>query len=330
MLSADDVASRAVGLEILAFRGSLDDTELNAIAYEKDPRLMILALHALASARNANFDALLANAKNHEDAAVQRAALEAMALAAHDDAATAARKAVKGPLGHDALLPLSIVGGLDDAQFVLDRVKRKPTRVGIEAVGWTGLVRAVPWLLEWLKEDEEEIKLAAGAALDRILGAQLVDTIEVDPEQLDETPVHDPDPDAQPERLPLAELVSEPRDLPPPGSPEELEVPAIDPEKWRAYWAEHKGKYRSDERLRRGRPYTTSVSLYELDQLHLSGAERRMLHRELAAQTGYITHFDPHDFVVVQEHCLEQWRRLVISTSATAGGWDRPKARHAT
>jgi hypothetical protein len=183
----------------------------------------------------------------------------------------------------------------------------------------------VPALIRLLESAEEDVPLAAGAALDRILGANLIQKIEVMPEEIEDVPVVDPDPEPPPGRLSLQ--LSDPRDLPPPGSPETLEVPSADPAAWRAYWAEHGQRYDARQRLRRGNPYSPSVSLYELDRLPLSSGDRRLLHRELAARTGKLTHFDPHDFVVAQEQSLAAWGALVKSTSHTPGSWGRASGR---
>jgi hypothetical protein len=66
------------------------------------------------------------------------------------------------------------------------------------------------------------------------------------------------------------------------------------------------------------------VSLYELDRLPLAPEDRRRLHRELAARTGRWTHFDPHDFVVVQEQGLKAWEGLIKSQAEVPGAWSRP------
>src|SRR5262249_50268989 len=144
-------------------------------------------------------------------------------------------------------------------------------------------------------------------------------------EALDDVPVVDPDPDPPPPTL--ASLVSTPRDQPSNGSPETLEVPTIDPARWRAYWAEQGRRYDPRQRLRRGHPYSPSVSLCELDQLPLVPEDRRRLHRELAARTGKVTHFDPHDLVLVQEQCLAAWGAIVKASGETPGSWARPVRR---
>ena len=81
---------------------------------------------------------------------------------------------------------------------------------------------------------------AAGVALDRLLGANLRDTIEVFPEAIEEVPLVDPDPEPSPARpsfAALGVLASDPRSAPPTGSPEKLEVASVDPERWSAVWA---------------------------------------------------------------------------------------------
>jgi hypothetical protein len=258
---------------------------------------------------------------------VREAALDAMALAAHKEAASAARAAACGELGDRALLRLALVADERDAEWLLRRFEASPSAAAAEALGWSGLIDAIPALLRALSADAEEVKLAAGAALDRMLGAKLTDTIEVSPEALEDKDLPDPDPDPAPPRRPLAELVSPPGDLPPPGSPETLEVPSIDPERWRAYWAEHGRRFDPKQRIRRGQPYSPSISLYELDRLPLPPEDRRRLHRELATRTGKLTHFDPHDFVSVQERSLKSWEALVRAAGEVPGSWTRPILR---
>ncbi len=141
------------------------------------------------------------------------------------------------------------------------------------------------------------------------------------PEALEDVPVTDPDPDPPPARL--AALVSDPRDVPPAGSAETLEVASTDPAAWRAHWAEHGKRHDPRQRVRRGNGYSPSVSLYELDRLPLSTEDRRRLHRELCARTGKITAFDPHDFVLAQEQSLAAWGALVKAAAETPGSWAR-------
>lgn len=328
-LSRDpEIGCRALAIEVLAYRGWLSSEELAALADEEDPRLLALALPALAAARHPDLGRALGRALAHADLDVQAAALDAMAIAAHPRAAASARAAAAGPLGDRALASLAIVADEGDARWLLERMRSAPSAAAIEAVGWAGLVDAVPALLALLESEDDDTKLAAGAALDRLLGANLVDVIEVLPEELADDGLVDPDPDPPRPRPTLAELVSEPRDQPPEGSKDTLEVPSIDPDKWRAYWAANGQRFTSaKQRLRRGNPHSPSVSLYELDRLPLSMADRRRLHRELCARTGKVTHFDPHDFVLVQEQCLAAWGSLVAATAETPGSWERPTGR---
>lgn len=79
-----------------------------------------------------------------------------------------------------------------------DRMSAAPTPAAIEALGWGGLVDAVPALLRVLESEEEKVRLAASAAFDRSLGANLIESIEIMPEALEEVEVEDPDPDPRP------------------------------------------------------------------------------------------------------------------------------------
>lgn len=328
LLIAPERGCRAIAVEVLAHRGWLTSAELSALSDEEDPAILALALPALASARHPDFQRLLVRGLGHPEARVQAAALDAMALAAHAEAAVAARAAVSGPLGEGALARLALVAGEDDARWLLERMKASLSPASIEAVGWAGLVAAVPALLDLLETSEkDDAKLAAGAALERLLGAGLKDTIEVLPEALEEVDVLDPDPDraVKPRAVrSLAELTGDRRDSPPAGSSDSVEVPSTKPARWRAYWNEHHARYDPKLRLRRGQGYSPSVSLYELDGLSLAPEDRRRLHRELAARTGKITSFDPHDLVATQEQSLKAWETLVRGTSENSGAWTRP------
>ena len=324
LLATSDRACRAIAVEVLGYRGWLTRSELAELAEDEDPCILALVLPALAAARSPSLGRALTRALAHPDSSVQEAALDAMALAAHPHAASAACVAATGALGDPALVRLAIVGDEDDARWLLERMETSPTPAVVEAVGWAGLVEAAPALLHLLEMEDEDLKRAVGAALERMLGAKLLDTIQIPPDALDDVHVPDPDPEPRPLRRTLAELVSDPRDQPPAGSSEELEVPSTDPERWRAYWAKHSRSYDPKYRIRRGQPYSPSISLYELDQLLLSPEDRRRLHRELAARTGKIAHFDPHDFVVVQERSLKVWESLVRTAAGASGSWGRP------
>jgi hypothetical protein len=323
LLTAAELGCRAIAVEVLAYRGWLTQEELSALADEEDPRVFALALPALGVARHRDLERALSRALTHDDLRVQTAALDAMALAAHPRAASAARSAAAGALGDSALVRLALVASEDDARWLLQRMKASATVAAIKAVGWAGLVEAVPTLMSLLEAEEQEVQLAAGAALDRLLGGNLVESIEIQPEALDEVAVVDPDPEPRRPRPALAALVSQWRDQPPPGSTETLEVPTTNPAKWRAYWAEHGRRFDSTQRLRRGNSYSPSVSLHELDQLPLSIEDRRQLLRELAARTGRIIHFDPLDFVLIQEQSISTWGALVGGMMEMAGSWGR-------
>ena len=104
-------------------------------------------------------------------------------------------------------------------------------------------------------------------------------------------------------------------------------MPSTEPDRWRAHWAEHGRRHDPRLRLRRGNPYSPSVSLYEIDRLPLPPDDRRRLHRELSARTGKHAHFDPHDFVLAQEQSLAAWGALVKASAETPGSWARPRAR---
>ncbi len=261
LFEGGELGCRAIGVEVLAHRGWLTAAELKELSEEEDPQVLALTLPALAEARHPDLGRALDRALGHMNLRVQAAALDAMALAAHPRAAVAAREAALGALGERALVRLAIVGGEEDARWLLERLKASASPVAIEAVGWAGLVEAVPVLLGLLESENEEIRLAAGAALERLLGAGLIEKVEVLPEALEVVGVVDPDPEPKVVRPSLAALVSRPRDLPSAGSSEMLEVASMDAGRWRAHWGECGRRYDPKLRVRRGQGYSASVWL---------------------------------------------------------------------
>ncbi len=317
---------RAIAIDVLAHRGGLDERQLAELCESTDPRELALGLRALGVARHRDLSRVVERALAHQDREVVAAALDALILASRPEAASAARAAASGVLGDEALIRLAMIATFDDARWLLDRMRAAPSAASIEAVGRAGLVAAVAPLIGLLGDDEE-IALAAGAALERLLGANLVDTIEIDPEALEMVPVIDPDPDAAPAPAPLAETVGDPRDRPPAGSKERLEVPSKDPEKWRAYWAEHGRRLDPKLRTRRGKPYSALALFEELDRAPLGPDDRRRVHLELVARAGRHLPFDPCDFVVTQEAHLKAWETLAKQGSDAPGSWEQSARR---
>lgn len=311
LLRSSDRACKAIAADVMAYRGWFVAEELDELVNDADARVFALVLPAMAKVRHAALERALERAVSHDNLEVRLAALHALAIAAHPRAAMVAREAADGALGDRALMELAIVGDEHDALWLFDRMKRTGTAASIEAMGWAGLVDAVPSLIALLELEDEDVRFAAGAALDRILGANLVETVEVEPEELDDVPLVDPNPEPVTGRLALVDIVSDPRDKPEEGSADVLEVPSTDVAAWRAYWAEHGARFQLGQRVRRGQAYSAQVVLYELRELALSANDRRRLSRELARRTGRWVHWDAHDFVSVQEACLEEWGRVV-------------------
>ncbi|XYH94167.1 hypothetical protein ACMHYB_40965 [Sorangium sp. So ce1128] len=312
---------REIAVEVMAYRGWLTPAELEELSEEENSRILALGLPALAAARHPRCERALERALAHESLDVQAAALDAMTIMAHPRTAEAARRAAQGALADRALVRLALVAGEEDAWWLLGHMQRCPTPAAVEAAGWAGLVEAIPSLLDLLESTAVEVALAAGAALDRLLGANFVMEVDVDPEVLQDVAVIDPSPEPFRGRRPLGELVSDPRDRPPVGSKETLDVPSTDPARWRAYWSEHRARFDPKQRLRRGQQYSPLVLLHELSRLSLPIEDRRRLCRELAAQTGRWAHFDPHDFVAEQERCLGAWQAILQETDGAPGTW---------
>ncbi len=324
--------TRVLATDLLGARGWLSAAELPGLAADADPRVRAIALRAMGAMRHGELEGLALEAAGDDDVAVQAALLEGLLLAASPRAARTARAAAGGPLGDGALIALAIAGDESDAAWLLDRARERPTPAAIAALGWAGSIGAIPWLIDRLEAHEAgaveargapdaEGRDAAARALDRLLGARLVDRVEVMPEALDKLDVHDPDPKPSPVRRSLVEMLEEPRDPAPAGSSETLEVTSTDPARWRAYWTERRSAFDARLRWRRGKPHCASVVLEELDRLPLGREDRLCLVRELAYRTGEFVRGGPDDLVATQEKSLLGWAQIVERTRETPGTW---------
>ncbi|WP_437650252.1 hypothetical protein [Sorangium sp. So ce362] len=318
---------RAMAIDVLAYRGLATEDELVAAASDEAAPVAARALHHLACGPSQRLPELIQRAVAAEDPALREAAWTAMALSDHPHASITLRGALEGTEGGDAAaLLLAIAGDEADARHLVARAFEAPRRGLIAAAGWTGAASAVPLLIDRLERDgDKAVKLTAAYALERITGAEMWEEVAVEDEEI--AVADPPDPDVgEPRELKLAQLVSDPRDLPAAPAPEVVEQPTVDAARWRAFWMERCQGWDLGARYRRGRPYTPEVVLDELDAGRVTPAERRHLQRELIVRTGRFVRFDPHDFVVVQEEAIAAWRPIAARASGTPGRWTRRRA----
>ncbi len=321
MASLENMGLRAFCTRLLAIRGALLPDELSVLVLDPDASIRASALVAMGKTHHRELSAILPKSLNDSDPTVVAAALTAMLLVSDSTVAASAKACLSGPLGEDALLFLAIGATEEDARFLLERARVHLTPSLAVALGWAGHLDAVPLLLDALASGVADVRAEAASALDRLLGANLKEMLEIEPDRLDDVPVFDPSPNPAKPRPTLSDVVDDERDTAPKGSTETLEVPARDPAVWRAYWAEIGSKLDLKKRTRRGQPSCPSVTLYELDRLLCSLTDRRLLQLELCYRTGQYVRFDPTDFVAVQEQNLKTWEEAIRKIPQTPGGW---------
>ncbi len=331
LLADPDPAIRAMAIDVLAHRGLATPAELARAAADV-PVVAAKALVHLAFTPSPELPALIHAAAETSagDAALREAVWTAMALSDQPSLSYTLSAALDagGPDADAAALLLALAGDDDDARRLSQRALAAPTPSLVTAAGWAGGAWSVGPMIELLASDDDEVKAAAAAALDRITGAGIVEKAPVDEEEI---LVDDPpEPDVGEPRQPkLARVISDPRDVPPEPKQELIEQPSTDPARWRAWWIEKGASWDMNARYRRGKPYTPLVSLAELDGGACTFGDRRLLQRELVIRTGSFVRFDPHDLVVVQEEALRAWQPVASRQSGAPGRWVRPMRRTA-
>lgn len=335
-LSDPDPSMRAVAIDVLGYRRTATAPELVACANDSSPRVAGKALPYLGALNPQDHVAAMHEAIDSAlqafDLDLKDAAWAAMSLSAHPHAQTVLNRALSEEGVCDrAAIPLAIVADATDAAELLRRATEKPTEPLLLALGWAGAADCIPFLIQQVGGKKKELKIAAANALDRISGARLYEEMSIDPEKIEVEDPPTPDVDLggpkPPKPLPLAKVVSDPRDLPGEGAPDALELPTTDVRRWQAWWKEVRENYRNGTRYRRGHPYTPLVSWWELDQWRVTPFERRMLQRELVVRTGHYVAFDPFDFVPVQEAAIKQWEAHARGASGHGGSWSRSMRR---
>jgi uncharacterized protein (TIGR02270 family) len=333
MLRDPDPDYRALALDVLAYRDLATGEEYVAALSDPSPRVAAIALPKLALMRWAGLPQAIDFATNHDDATLREAGWLAMAYSGHMHAVNVLEANMGTPYGDRAVEHIGILAESKDAERLLAKMQEGPTEATISAVGWAGHPASIPVLIAMLanRNVKKPGKIAVAYALDRITGARLYDSVEIDPEAIvvsepPEPDVGDLDPKPKPQSL--AEKVSDPRDLPGKGAADSMQQPTMNPERWKAWWKEASNLYQPHARYRRGHPYTPLISLWEMsDGWVVSPYERRLLQRELIVRTGEHVRFDPHDWIVIQEEALKQWEGPARRASGAAGQWARSMRR---
>lgn len=311
-------AHRGLGVDVLVAKEAIAPEELEWAAFA-EPELVAPALLPFALSKHPR----VRDAVNHAYAlpgpAVRHAVWEAMAVSNDPRFTYTLYQELGGELHDDAVLMLGALGGQADVEqlFKLFSAERKP--ILASALGWAGDAAHIEPLMQTLKGKDGDLALAAAFALERITAAGLFEEVEVPPEQLEEPEAPEPITGDEPE--PLAKLVSDPRDVPEPGSPDLMNFPTVDFNRWYRWWKENSKRFVPGQRFRRGVPYTPLVSWNELDAAPCTPGERRMLQRELVYRSGAFVPFSVDWFVPRQEQALVAWEAPARAASNRPGVW---------
>lgn len=333
MMLDEDPAYRALALEVLIYRELATGEELIAALADPAPEVASQALPALALMKWQGTAQAAEPWLAHDEPRMREAAWHALAYSAHMNAVRVLEDELDGERGGRAAELLGLLVESRDAEYLLTKMQEKPVDARIAAVGWSGTPAAIPVLIGFLGgRAKKEAKITAAYALDRITGARLWESVEIDPEEIlveePEEPAVDLDGKGKPKPKSLAQTVSDPRDLPGKGAADTMMRPTIDAQRWRAWWKEASPRYQMKSRYRRGHPYTPIISLWEMaDGWVITPYERRLLQKELIVRTGDHARFDPHDWIPVQEESLKQWEERARRSSGAPGEWARAMTR---
>ena len=318
---------RALGMRVLVRRGVFD-RELFWKAAHDEPDVAAEALPTLANSLRGDearpvLDQALARSEEHP--AMRVAALRALSWSYYPPGGVLLLEEFQKKDSAEAAILLAQGSSRVGANQLLEWVRPRPTAAGAQALGWTGLLDAIPVLIAALGSPDELLQAASAEALDRITGAGLREEVEIPPEAVLDPDVPDPVPDDGPS---LAQKVRSPRDQPEAGSPDRVERITRDPQRWRAWWVKNGPQWDPNLRFRRGYPWTPHIVWRELSQTFSTPADRRWLKHELVLRTSSQLHCDPADLVAHQELTLAAAEHTATAASRAApGSWSEAQRR---
>lgn len=149
----------------------------------------------------------------------------------------------------------------------------------IAALGILGVPSSVPFLIEQFSSDALEIRLAAGAALNLLTGANLYVTARVR-EEGDE-----PD---EPGR--------------------KVRFPNTDATTWADWWDGHQPRFSGSRRFRRGKPLSLGICVEELADPHSPFDVRERAAQELRIHSGQAIGFEPDWPIRRQRAAVDRWQ----------------------
>lgn len=150
----------------------------------------------------------------------------------------------------------------------------------LRAVGILGIPSSVPFLLEHLSSDALEVRLAAGAALNLLTGANLYVT---------------------------AQAMEEGADGDEPGR--EIHLPHTDAATWAQWWDGHQPRFSGSRRFRLGKPFSLGVCIEELAAPHSTFDSRERAAKELRIHSGQAIGFEPDWPIRRQRAAIARWQR---------------------
>lgn len=303
----DDVALRELAAHALARRGALDDETLDVVIRDR-PEVAVAAMWPAMARGHAGLDELLVRADEAAHSDLWAQGVVALGGRSKGRALDRARSRPGQPRAAMLCALLDEAGA--ETERLVDAALATPHPDTIAPLGTIGRPAVVASLLALVGHEDQPVALAAALALERITGAGLFAEVTLDPTllefgALDEPQLPEPDTGGF---LPLAGETSDPRDTPPEGSPDTVELPAPDPEAWSAWWEGHRGDFDPGTRYRGGRPHGVDTVRAELAGPLLPPTLRRDVADELRVISRACPRFDVRDFVVLQHRALVSWR----------------------
>jgi 3-oxoacyl-[acyl-carrier-protein] synthase-1 len=228
----------------------------------------------------------------HEQLDVRRAAVMALLCLVPSQTAAMARARIDSDAHFGGALAtcLGIAGQLADAVLLMNRVERDPRDTGaVSALGILGAPDSISYLIGLLQSPDEEIKVAAGGALDLISGLHAR------------------------ERVPE---IARTEDEAPTGEAHEVERVNTSVEFWTNWWHGRRGRLNPAMRWRRGAYFGLVSCIDELADPKARFADRARAYFELTARAPIALPFEPDWFVARQDGAINAWRTwLQRSTS---------------
>ena len=304
LLESESPLIQAAAIEVLGYRGDLDPKRLWPLLHESDALVQTSVMVALMrlgyhQALPVIEELILKNADASDEMLLLLLVLGSSSVQA------IIRKACQNShsISEQRLIFLTLFGGAQDLPLLVNALNVNDMKPAVwESLGILGDVQGVPLLIDGLKSEIDEERIAAATALNYLTGANLTQKV---------TMLEVEEPDLEVSDITVDQSIvtttsareGDQREI-------EVELPCLDTVIWQNWWQTNQGQFDTSHRWRQGFPITKERLVNELNQPQIVYQNRQLVYFELIIRFRVNVRFEADWFVAKQISALKSMHAM--------------------